>query len=387
MLQMAVGQTEEIEGRLAAEDVVRQCSAALEGAAPQCGLVLASHDLELHAFLTALQDLHPGLAIVGGTTVATMSSAAEYVEGATTLTLFASDVLDFRTGVGTGVADDPEGAVNQALSTALEGSAKTPALCIVIPTVESLDPAVLTDALARRAGKDVVVWGGGTTPDFPFSVPWRGAAQFHGDRVLSDSLPLIVVSGPLKISLGVAHGWQPVGRPATVTKARGDRIYEIDGKPITSFYERYVGDAMQAGPSTPFQILDEESGHQYLRAPIAVEEDGSVLFLGSVPEGATVQVTVASTTEILAAARSSLEQAVASFPEPASPEAVLVSSCAVRSMLLGTNTGSELSIIRDLVGRGVPVSGFYANGEIAPLGRDSASRFHNETCCTLLLGT
>ena len=47
MLEMAVGQTEEIEGRLAAEDVVRQCSAALEAAAPPCGLVLASHDLEL----------------------------------------------------------------------------------------------------------------------------------------------------------------------------------------------------------------------------------------------------------------------------------------------------------------------------------------------------
>ncbi len=387
MLKMAVGQTEEIDGRLAAVDVLRQCCAILEGAAPQCGLVLASHDLDVQEFLTALRDLHPGLAIVGGTTVAAMSSAAEYVEGATTLTLFASDVLDFRTGVGTGVAKDPNAAVEQALSMALGGSAKAPSLCIVIPTVESLDPAVLTDALTRRAGNGVIVWGGGTTPDFPFSVPWRGAAQFHGDRVLRDSLPLIVVSGPLKISLGVAHGWQPVGRPAKVTKARGDRIYEIDGKPATSFYERYVGDAMEAGPSTPFQILDEQSGHQYLRAPIAVEEDGSVLFLGSVPEGATVQVTVASTAEILDAARGSLAQALASFPAPGPPEAVLISSCAVRSMLLGTNTGSELDLIRDMVGCGVPVSGFYANGEIAPLSRDGATRFHNETCCTLLLGT
>lgn len=349
MLKMAVGQTAEIEGRLAAEDVLLQCSAILEGAEPQCGLVLASHDLDVQEFLDALQELRPGLAIVGGTTVATMSSAADYVEGATTLTLFASDVLDFSTGVGSGVADDPAAAVDAALSVALSGSDKAPALCIVIPTVERLDPAVLTDALTRRAGSGMVVWGGGTTPDFPFAVPWRGSAQFHGGQVLRDSLALIVVSGPLKMSLGVAHGWQPVGRPATVTKAQGDRIYEIDGKPATSFYERYVGDAMQAGPSTPFQILDEESGHQYLRAPIAVEEDGSVLFLGSVPESATVQVTVASTTEILDAARGSLEQALESFPVPRPPEAVLVASCAVRSMLLGTNTGSELDVIRGRV--------------------------------------
>ncbi len=146
MLKMAVGQTEEIEGALAAEDVLRQCSATLDGATPQCGVVLASHDLDVQDFLTALKDLCPGLPVVGGTTVATMSSAAEYVEGATTLTLFASDVLEFRTGVGTGVAHAPEAAVDQALSMALDDATSEPALCIVIPTVESLDPAILTGA-------------------------------------------------------------------------------------------------------------------------------------------------------------------------------------------------------------------------------------------------
>lgn len=50
MLKMAVGQTDEIEGRRAAEDVLRQCSAILEDAAPQCGLVLASHDLDVQEF-------------------------------------------------------------------------------------------------------------------------------------------------------------------------------------------------------------------------------------------------------------------------------------------------------------------------------------------------
>ena len=35
----------------------------------------------------------------------------------------------------------------------------------------------------------------------------------------------------------------------------------------------------------------------------------------------------------------------------------------------------------------IPVSGFYAYGEIAPLGFDTPVRFHNGTCVTVLFGT
>jgi hypothetical protein len=61
MLKMAVGATEEMDGELAAADVLQQCAAALDGETPQAGLLLASHDLDFKEFLAAVADAYPDL--------------------------------------------------------------------------------------------------------------------------------------------------------------------------------------------------------------------------------------------------------------------------------------------------------------------------------------
>ena len=109
--------------------------------------------------------------------------------------------------------------------------------------------------------------------------------------------------------------------------------------------------------------------------------------MGSVPEGAHVQIAMASMDEILGGAQSSVKTAMDKFPSSATLQGALVSSCAVRYILLGTRTGSELDLIREGLGQEVPISGFYAFGEIAPLKDDARPSFHNETCCTVLMGT
>jgi hypothetical protein len=59
----------------------------------------------------------------------------------------------------------------------------------------------------------------------------------------------------------------------------------------------------------------------------------------------------------------------------------------VRNLLLGTRTSSEVETIMTGIGPGIPVAGFYAYGEFAPLEAKQLPRFHNETCVTMLLGT
>ncbi len=49
MLKMAVGSTEELDGELAASDVLAQCAEGLDGRAAQAGLLFACHDLDLQA--------------------------------------------------------------------------------------------------------------------------------------------------------------------------------------------------------------------------------------------------------------------------------------------------------------------------------------------------
>lgn len=388
LLRMAVGQTDELDGEFAAQETLKQCADALGGLEPQAGLLLASHDLDFEEFLSVVTAAHPGMDLIGCTTIAPMSSVADYAEGSTTLTLFASDVLDFTVGLGTDVVAGASTAARQAVEDATRETDKPPALLIVTPTVEQFDPTAVTVEIGEVLGPTVPVIGGGSAPDFPMATPWLGGVQFYGNQVLTNSLPVLLISGPLKVSVGVAHGWNPVGKTAVVTQSDDYTIYEIDGEPISDFYRRYLGAGSEPAIANPLAILDDDTGRYYLRAPMAYDEhDGSATFFGSVPQGATVRLTMATTEQILSGTEASLAEARAGFPGPAMPEGALIASCAVRNFLLGTRSSGEIERIRTGLGQDIPVSGFYSFGEIAPLGVDSTPRFHNETCVTVLIGT
>ena len=388
MLKMAVGATEEMDGELAAADVLQQCAAALDGETPKAGLLLASHDLDFKEFLAAVADAHPDLELIGCTTLAPMSSVSEYIEGSTTLTLFASDVIDFTAGLAGDVASGVDDAARQAVTEAAAKTDKEPALAIVTPTVEAFDPAAISVEVGRVLGPTVPVFGGGAVPDFPVQTPWVGGVQFYSDQVVTDSLPVLLLSGPLHVSVGVRHGWTPVGKTSVVTRSKSETVYEIDGEPVVDFYRHYLGVSGEPALAHPLAILDDETGRYYLRAPLVWdEEEGSATFFGSVPEGSVVQIAMASTDEILQGTEASVVDALAGFPESLQPEGALISACAVRNFLLGSRTSSELEIIKSELGDDVPIAGFYAYGEIAPLELEGSARFHNETCVTVLIGT
>ena len=128
MLKMAVGHTEELDGEFAAKDILVQCADALEGLAPQAGLLLASHDLDIEDFIAAVLAEYPDIELIGCTTMAPMSSASDYTEGSTTLTLFASDNLTFSAGLGSDVSVDANAAVRHAVEEAAERPTSRPHL-------------------------------------------------------------------------------------------------------------------------------------------------------------------------------------------------------------------------------------------------------------------
>ena len=112
---MAVGQTDELDGEFAVREILEQCADAVDGLVPQPGLLLASHDFDIAEVLPAISAAYPGIELIECTTIAPMSSVADYAEGSTTLTLFASDVLNFTTGLGRNVAKDVASATRQAV--------------------------------------------------------------------------------------------------------------------------------------------------------------------------------------------------------------------------------------------------------------------------------
>src|SRR5262249_24800754 len=64
--------------------------------------------------------------------------------------------------------------------------------------------------------------------------------QYCDDEVISDGVSWALLSGPVPVAPAVRHGCVPIGVERTVTRAEGNVIHEIDGKPALDVLKEYL---------------------------------------------------------------------------------------------------------------------------------------------------
>jgi hypothetical protein len=318
-----------------------------------------------------------------------MSSVLGFREDSVALALFASDSIDIVVGLGRNLVADCLAAARQAVAEATAKTRLPPRLCIVMSTIGGVEASVILGALRTALGHGVPIIGGGAAPRDP-SAEADGVTsrEFAGDVLAGDALAILLFAGPVAFSFGVQTGWHGVGPRATITRTSDAGVLEIDGRPALEFYERFVG-AGRPPVANPLAVFDEPGSDRfYLRTPIAYDrEQGSIAFFGAVPEGASVQITMAATDQIFEGAKASIADALAGFPDGARPDGALLFSCATRKFLLGTRAHREIELAREVLGDTMPIGGFYCMGEIAPMASADQTRFHNATMVSVLLGS
>lgn len=391
MFRMAVGHSDDVDAEIAIEEVFAACDAGLDGATPKAGLLLASWATDYAAVAGAVRQRYPGIQLAGSSTAGEVSSALGFAEDSIELAVFASDSVDVTVGLGRDLAVDPVAATRAAARQARAATDQAPALCIALPNIGSADPAVILATLREELGPGVPILGGGASTRDPILDPSATEGkQLRNEDVIEGGIVLLLFSGPLTYSFGVETGWRGVGPRAVVTSVIDGRIHEIDRRPAVEFFDRYLGSSFTGPPiANPLAVYRTgESTDFHLRTATNIDrESGDVSVFGPIDEGVTVQLTMAVADEIIEGARASVGDALRGFPEGRHPEAALVYSCVVRRYLLGTRATREVELVRELVGREVPVAGFYCMGEIAPLPAEDVSRFHNATMVSVLLGS
>ncbi len=391
MFRMAVGHSDDVDLDSAVDSVFAECDAGLAGASPKAGLLICTWEVDHQALIDAVRARYPGIELAGSSSAGEMSSVLGFREDSMALALFASDTVDIVAGLGHNVGDDPQGAAHQAVTEATARTQLSPRLCIVMSAIGGARADLILEALRAALGAGVPIIGGGAAPRDPMTDgDGLTSRQFGGDVVTSDALAILLFAGELAFSFGVDTGWRALGPRATVTRSSTTAVQEIDGKPALDFYERYVG-VGQPPIANPLAVFEEAASERfYLRTPMVYDrESGAIGFYGAVPEGATVQITMAATDQIIDGAKASLAHALDGFPPGTRPEAALLFSCATRKFLLGTRAEGEIDLVREVLGAAVPVGGIYCMGEIAPLGMslNDRTRFHNATLVSILLGS
>jgi hypothetical protein len=182
MFRMAVGHSDDVDPESAAETIVAQCKQALNGMEPKAGLLFCTFDTDHQAVLGGVRKGFPDIALIGSTSSGEMSSVLGFREDSVTLSLFASEEVDFTAGLGTDLSIDIQSAARQAVEQARRGTEKEPRLCITTPAIRIGNPTALLHHLHSEIGEGVEVFGGGAVAQTT-----RGAGadayQFFNDTV------------------------------------------------------------------------------------------------------------------------------------------------------------------------------------------------------------
>ena len=247
-------------------------------------------------------------------------------------------------------------------------------LMILLPDTYNGNPQPLLGTMADKAGFHPVVGAGATE---------NGAAgatfQLCADKVASNAVAGAYLSGDFALHIDITQGCQPVSEPMTITKAKGNLIYEINDRPAIEVFAKLLKGPLAEDLRRALMVLfvglpssrEENSvaGGKYLiRNIVGLDGEKGVLGVSDyVSEGEKMIFAMRDGQR----AREDLEQMLRRQAERLSdrtPAFGMYFNCCARGNSLYGIPGIDSAYIRQALGE-IPLIGMFGGYELAPLGR------------------
>jgi len=204
---------------------------------------------------------------------------------------------------------------------------------------------------------------------------------FSASQAISNGVVALIFEQSTIDLKGVAiSGWKGIGTPKTITKAEGNIVYEINNEPIIEVYNKYlnIGDDIQLALEYPL-LLIRDDGTFVTRVVATLNEDKSMFYGGTMPEGSKVRFSIPPGLEIIDYAIEQISDFHQQIPKS---DAIVLFSCKARHMALGPMVEDEISAVHKLWE--IPMVGFFTYGEIGPVAQGRCD-FHNNTIVPVLI--
>ena len=196
--------------------------------------------------------------------------------------------------------------------------------------------------------------------------------QTAGNQSGAGSLAAAFLRGNLRVGIGYAHGWDPVGSQFRVTRSRGFWLRTLNGRPASETYADLFGHPAREWALPPLSYLARlyplgiERGEELVvRAPIRVEADGSFRMNAPIRDGADAYLLVGSRLACEKAAGRASQQALLALGG-LKPSFALILVDVAWQLLFESHPGADVAAIRDIFGPDVPIAGAYTLGQVVP---------------------
>jgi small ligand-binding sensory domain FIST len=359
-----------------AEAVGEVAGSVLErlGSEPELAALFCSpHHVEALADIaeSVRRILRPGV-LIGTTGVAVLGGARE-VEDAPALSLWAGRVAEVPRAVRLTAVRTPSGVALQGLSASTLGPGDT---LVLLADPFSLPIDAIVDAV------DNPVIGGlasaGTSPG--------GNRLVLDDEVVADGGVGVILPAEVATATVVSQGCRPIGQPMIVTRAEGNLVHELAGRPALDRLDDLVraagpGERSLLASGLHFGIAIDEHretfgrGDFLVRAVLGADRGRRALAVGQqVDVGTTVQFHVRDA----AAADEDLRTMLAGRHG----DGALVFTCNGRGQRLFGEPHHDARVVHDLLDAPA-LAGMFCAGEIGPIG--GRSFVHGFTASVLVL--
>lgn len=269
-----------------------------------------------------------------------------------------------------------------------------PPLVILLPDTYNLRPRELFEGIHEGLGRRALIVGGGASENGSLGRTF----QFLDGRVQNDAVAGAVLAGGQARFIGISQAYQPVGEPWMVTRAKGNLILEISGRPAFEVFAEAAGPGLMENlrlaaaqvfvgiPGDPDQVsLDH--GNYIVRPIVGADPAKGILALAEpVPVGQAVTFARRDRERALQDFEAMLQKGVDRFGRGNFDDAAafgLYFNCAGRGSSLYGERGVDSAAIRRAM-FGLPVAGFFTGAEIGPIG--GHDHLHQFSGVLVLLG-
>ena len=231
------------------------------------------------------------------------------------------------------------------------------------------------DVLLQRMNEDrsgtPILGGMASGCDMP-----GAACLILGDRVYDHGAVLVRVHGDFVIDPVVSQGCRPIGEPLVITKSERNEIRQLGGKPaldqLQAIFQTLpqqerlmVNKGLHVGRVVSEYIEQPKQGDFLIRNVVQIDEQSGMIVIGDfVRTGQTMQFQIRDHESAAAELKHLLSRLAANQQKP---EAAVVFNCNGRGTRLFPIEHHDTLLIREVLGP-IPVSGFFAAGEIGPIG-------------------
>lgn len=203
-----------------------------------------------------------------------------------------------------------------------------------------------------KLGKDIPICGG-------YAHTYRneeGICVFTKDAILSRGILLVTFSGDVKVITTSVMGWQPLGRPMTITAIDGPLVIRsLDHKPAAYFYQKYLHSTDFGKSELLFPLVRSRHQVQLSVLPLEHRSDSALQTNVFSHVGDQVQMAYGDPDQVILSSREALGRI-----ERFAPEGMLLISCVTRRYYLKEDVNQILSAYSDFC----VAPGGYVNGEL-----------------------